>query len=337
MLNTPQELKVRPGSGLLNVTLITAVVSLLPALAAPAFAQNYPAKPLRLIVPWAAGSGTDRMSRMIAQNLGDTRGQQVVVDNRGGAGATIGTDAAAKSAPDGYTVYIGGSVSMAISPVIYPKVGYDPVRDFAPIALITRFYNALSVHPSMPAKSVRELIALAKARPGALVVPSAGGGSTSHLAAELFKSMSGTEMLHVPYKGGGQMVIAVISGEGQLMFSPVSTAVPHAKTGKLRMLGVSSAARLTALPEVPAIAETLKGYEFGGWQGLLAPAGTPPELVNRLHAAVLKVVATPEFKDYAAGEGSDIIGSTPDWFAQFLRNEVTKHATLVKAANVRPD
>lgn len=314
------------------------IVATLCAMVAPfVAAQSYPTKPLRLIVPWAAASGTDLMSRMIAQKLGETLGQQVVVDNRGGAGATIGTEAAAKSAPDGYTLYIGGSVSMAISPVIYPKVGYDSVRDFAPVSLITRFYNALSVHPSVPAKSVRELIAIAKARPGELVVPSAGAGSTSHLAAELFQRMTETKMLHVPYKGGGQMVIALLSGEGQVMFSPVSTAVPHAKTGKLRLLGVSSAARLAALPDVPTIAETLKGYEYGGWQGLLAPAGTPADLVNRLHAGVLKVIATQEFRDYAAGEGSDIVGSTPDWFTQFLRAEVTKNATLIKAAGVKPD
>lgn len=314
---------------------ILAVVLL--GAAATTAAQNYPSKPVRLIVPWAAASGTDLMSRMIAQKLGENLGVQVVVDNRGGAGATIGTELAAKSAPDGYALYIGGSVSMAISPVIYPKVGYDSVRDFAPVSLITRFYNALSVHPSVPAKSVRDLITIAKTRPGALVVPSAGAGSTSHLAAELFQSMTGTQMLHVPYKGGGQMVIAVISGEGQVMFSPVSTAVPHGKTGKLRLLGVSSAARIASLPELPTIAETITGYEYGGWQGLLAPAGTPADIINRLHAGVLKIIATPEFRDYAAGEGSDIVGSTPEWFAQFLRSEVTKNATLVKAASVKPE
>ncbi len=305
--------------------------------AAPVQAQNFPFKPLRLVVPWAAASGTDLMSRMIAQKLGEALGVQVVVENRGGAGATIGTEVAAKSAADGYTLYIGGSVSMAISPVIYPKVAYDPIRDFAPVSLITRFYNALSVHPSVPAKSVGELVAIAKARPGALVVPSAGAGSTSHLAAELFQSMTGTKMLHVPYKGGGQMVVAVISGEGQVMFSPVSTAVPHSKTGKLRLLGVSSAQRIASLPEVPTIAETIKGYDYGGWQGLLVPANTPTEIINRLHASVLKVIATPEFKDYAAGEGSDIVGSTPDWFGQFLKSEVKKNAALVKAAGIKPE
>ena len=302
-----------------------------------AMAQQYPGKPLRLIVPWTAGSGTDLMSRMIAQKLGETLGQQVVVDNRGGAGATIGTEIAAKSAPDGYTLYIGGSVSMAISPVLYPKVGYDSVRDFAPVLLVTRFYNLLSVHPSVPARSVKELIALARARPGQLAMPSAGAGSTSHLAGELFKSMTKTDMLHVPYKGGGQMVIAVISGEGQLMFSPVSTAVPHGKTGKLRLLGVSSSARIAALPDLPMLGETVPGYEFGGWQGLLVPAGTAQDVVNRLNAAMLKVIATPEFRDYAASEGSDIIGSTPDWFAQFLRSEVAKHTALVKASGARAE
>ncbi len=322
----------------MNVRLIGAGVALMPGLFAGASsAQNYPAKPLRLIVPWAAASGTDLMARMIAQKLGENLGVQVVVENRGGAGATMGTEAAARAAPDGYTLYIGGSVSMAISPVIYPKVGYDAVRDFAPVSLITRFYNALSVHPSVPAKSVRDLIAIAKARPGELVVASAGAGSTSHLAAELFQSMTGTRLLHVPYKGGGQMVIAVISGEGQVMFSPVSTAVPHAKSGKLRLLGVSSAARIPTLPEVPAIAETIMGYDYGGWQGLLVPAGTPVDIVKRLHAAVLKVIVTPEFKDYAAGEGSDIVGSTPEWFAQFLKSEVTKNVTLVKAAGIKPE
>ena len=318
--------------------LVTVSALSLSALSAtPVQAQNFPAKPLRLVVPWAAASGTDLMSRMIAQKLGEALGVQVVVENRGGAGATIGTEVAAKSAADGYTLYIGGSVSMAISPVIYPKVAYDPVRDFAPVSLITRFYNALSVHPSVPAKSVGELVAIAKARPGALVVPSAGAGSTSHLAAELFQSMTGTKMLHVPYKGGGQMVVAVISGEGQVMFSPVSTAVPHSKTGKLRLLGVSSAQRIASLPEVPTIAETIKGYDYGGWQGLLVPAATPAEIINRLHASVLKVIATPEFKDYAAGEGSDIVGSTPDWFVQFLKSEVTKNAALVKAAGIKPE
>ena len=318
--------------------LVTVSALSLSALSAtPVQAQNFPAKPLRLVVPWAAASGTDLMSRMIAQKLGEALGVQVVVENRGGAGATIGTEVAAKSAADGYTLYIGGSVSMAISPVIYPKVAYDPIRDFAPVSLITRFYNALSVHPSVPAKSVGELVAIAKARPGALVVPSAGAGSTSHLAAELFQSMTGTKMLHVPYKGGGQMVVAVISGEGQVMFSPVSTAVPHSKTGKLRLLGVSSAQRIASLPEVPTIAETIKGYDYGGWQGLLVPAATPAEIINRLHASVLKVIATPEFKDYAAGEGSDIVGSTPDWFVQFLKSEVTKNAALVKAAGIKPE
>jgi tripartite-type tricarboxylate transporter receptor subunit TctC len=303
-----------------------------------AVAQQYPNKPLRLIVPWAIGSGTDLMSRILAQKLGETLGQQVIVDNRGGAGATIGTDIAARAAPDGYTLYIGGSVSMAISPVLYPKVAYDPIKDFAPVSLVSRFYNVLSINPSVPAKSVDELIALARARPDQLVMSSAGPGSTSHLAGELFQSMTRTRMLHVPYKGGGQMVIAVVSGEAQVMFSPVSTAIPHAKSGKLRLLGVSSPARIAALPDLPTIGEAgVPGFEFGGWQGLLVPAGTSQEIIKRLHATVLKSINTREFRDYLSNEGSELIGSTPEQFAAFIRSDIVKHASLVRASGAKPE
>ncbi|OGA38606.1 MAG: hypothetical protein A3G24_11015 [Betaproteobacteria bacterium RIFCSPLOWO2_12_FULL_62_13] len=302
-----------------------------------AVAQTYPSKPVRLIVPWTAGSGTDLMSRALAQKLGDAFGQQVVVDNRGGAGATIGTEAAAKSPPDGYTLYIGGSVSMAISPALYGKVGYDPVKDFAPVSLVSQFYNALSVHPSVPVKSVKELIVFARARPGELLMGSAGNGSTSHLAGELFKKLAGVNMTHVPYKGGGQLVVGVLSGESHLSFSPVSTALAHMKSGKLRTPGVSSTKRLATLPHLPTIAETLPGYEFGGWQGVLVPAGTPQEIVARLHAAILKAINTREFKDYLAREGSELVGSTSSEFAAFIRKEVSKNGELVRSAGIRAE
>ncbi len=300
-------------------------------------AQNYPNKPIRFIVPWSAGSGTDMMARAFAQRLGEAVGQQVVVDNRGGAGATIGTEAAAKSPPDGYVIYVGGSVSMVVSPVMYGKVGYDAVRDFAPVSLVSQFYNVASVHPSVPVKNIKELISLARARPGDLLMGSAGNGSTSHLAGALFNSMSKTNMLHVPYKSGGQLVIAVVSGEAHLSFSPVSTAIGQAAAGKLRMLGVSSSKRLGALPELPAIAETVPGYEFGGWQGILVPAATPPDLVRRLNAAVLKAANTPEFKDYLTREGSVLVGSTPDEFAKFLRAEIEKLVPLIKASGAKAE
>ena len=302
-----------------------------------ASAQTYPSKPIRFIVPWSAGSGTDLMARAFAQELSKAIGQQVVLDNRGGAGATIGTELAARSPADGYVIYVGGSVSMVMSPVIYPKVGYDPVKDFAPVSVVSQFYNAAAVHPSMPVKTVKELIALARSRPGEIVMGSAGNGSTSHIAGELFQSMTKTKMLHVPYKGGGQLVIAVLAGEAQLSFSPVSTAINHAKTGKLRMLGVSSPERLASLPDVPAIAETVPGYQFGGWQGILVPAGTPQEIVKRLNTAILKAIHTQEFRDYLAREGSVLVGSTPEEFSAFLRAEVAKLTPIIRASGAKAE
>ena len=302
-----------------------------------ASAQQYPSKPIRFIVPWSAGSGTDLMARAFASELAKAVGQPVVLDNRGGAGATIGTELAARAPADGYAIYVGGSVSMVMSPAIYPKVGYDPVKDFTPVSLVSQFYNAAAVHPSMPVKTVKELIALSRARPGEIVMGSAGSGSTSHIAGELFQSMTKTKMLHVPYKGGGQLVIAVLAGEAQLSFSPVSTSINHAKTGKLRVLGVSSPKRLATLPDVPAIAETVPRYEFGGFQGILVPAGTPRDVVRRLHAAILMAANTPEFRDYLAKEGSVLVGSTPEEFSAFLRAEVTKLTPIIRASGAKAD
>ncbi|MFN7085639.1 MAG: Bug family tripartite tricarboxylate transporter substrate binding protein [Burkholderiales bacterium] len=297
--------------------------------------QAYPAKPLRFIVPWSAGSGTDLMARAFAQELASALGQQIVIDNRGGAGAIIGTETAARSAPDGYTIYIGGSVSMSVSPALYAKVGYDPLKDFAPVSLVSRFFNALSVHPSVPVRSVKEFIAFARARPGELLMGSAGNGSTSHLAGELFKQFAGVNLMHVPYKSGGQLVVGVLSGESHLSFSPVSTALGHMKSGKLRTLGVSSARRLTALPELPAIAETVPGYEFGGWQAIFVPAGTPREIVARLHDATLKAIGTQGFKDYLFREGSELVGSTPEELANFLQGDMKKNHDLIRSAGIK--
>jgi tripartite-type tricarboxylate transporter receptor subunit TctC len=322
----------------------TGIVCALSALAIAACgagsadAQSYPSKTLRIIVPWSAGSGTDLMSRSLAAKMTDTLGQQVVIDNRGGAGATIGSELAAKSPPDGYTLYIGGSVSLAISPALYGKVAYDPVRDFAPVSLVSQFFNALSVHPSVPANNVRELIALGRRKSAEpLLMGSAGNGSTSHLAGELFKKMTGVSMTHVPYKSGGQLVVGVVSGESHLSFSPVSTSLTHMKSGKLRMLAVTSAKRLPSLPELPTIAETVPGYEFGGWQAVFVPAGASPDIVRRLNAAILKAINTPEFKDYLAKEGSELVGSSPEQLASFLKTEVSKNAELIRSANIKAD
>jgi tripartite-type tricarboxylate transporter receptor subunit TctC len=269
--------------------------------------------------------------------LSESLGQQVLVDNRGGAGAVIGSELAAKSPADGYTLYIGGSVSMAISPALYTKVSYDPLKDFAPVSLVSQFFNALSVHPSVPARNVKEFIALGRARPGELLMGSAGNGSTSHLAGELFRQMTKVKLTHVPYKSGGQLVVGVVSGESHLSFSPVSTALTHMKSGKLRTLAVTSAKRLASLPDLPTVAETVPGYEFGGWQAVFVPAGTPQEIVRRLNAAVVKAVNTPEFREYLAKEGSELVGSTPEQLATFVRAEVTKNAELIRSAAIKPE
>jgi tripartite-type tricarboxylate transporter receptor subunit TctC len=249
----------------------------------------------------------------------------------------IGSEVAAKSPPDGYTLYIGGSVSMAISPVLYGKAGYDPVKDFAPVSLVSQFFNALSVHPSLSAKNVKELIAIGRSRSGELLMGSAGNGSTSHLAGELFKKMTKVNMTHVPYKSGGQLVVGVVSGESHLSFSPISTALTHMKTGKLRTLGVTSAKRLPSLPDLPTVAETVPGYEFGGWQAVFVPAGTSPDVVRRLNAAIVKGINTAEFKDYLAREGSELVGSTPEQLASFLRAEVSKNAELIRSAGIKAE
>ncbi|MCA3153317.1 MAG: tripartite tricarboxylate transporter substrate binding protein, partial [Rhodocyclaceae bacterium] len=213
----------------------------------------WPLKPLRFIVPWTPGSGTDLWSRAFAARLQEVLGQPVVIDNRGGAGTVIGTEIAAKAPADGYTIYVGGSVSLAISPAIYPKVAYDPVRDFAPVSLVSRFYNAIAVHPSLPAKSVKELIALSRRQPGALMMASAGSGSTSHLVGELFMATTGVKWTHVPYKGGGQSVAGVLGGESHFTISPVVATASLARSGKLRVLAVTSAQRLPGLPDVPTV------------------------------------------------------------------------------------
>jgi tripartite-type tricarboxylate transporter receptor subunit TctC len=321
----------------------TRITTMKPGMVAACFvaanvgAQSYPSKPVRVIVPWSAGSGTDLMSRSLASKMTEALGQQVIVDNRGGAGAIIGSEVAAKSPPDGYTLYIGGSVSMAISPALYAKVAYDPVRDFSPVSLVSQFFNALSVHPSVPARNVKELIALGHSRSSELLMGSAGNGSTSHLAGELFKAMTKVNMTHVPYKSGGQLVVGVVSGESHLSFSPVSTALTHMRTGKLRTLAVTSPKRLPSLPQLTTVAETVPGYEFGGWQAVFVPAGTSQDVVRRLNAAIIKAINTPEFKDYLAREGSELVGSNPEQLAIFLRTEVAKNGELIRTANIKPE
>ena len=306
--------------------------------AAPLHAQNYPTKPVRLIVPWSAGSGTDLMSRSLAAKVGEALGQPLIVDNRGGAGAVIGSELAAKSPPDGYTAYIGGSVSMAISPLLYGKVGYDPVKDFAPVSLAAIGPNLLVVHPSLPVRSVKDLIALAAARPGQLQFASPGAGSVQHIAGEMFNLRARVRMLHVPYKGSGQSIIDLISGQVHMDFDSIPPVLPHVRSGRLRPIAVTSEKRFSLLPEIPTIAEGgLPGFDMSTWWGLVAPGGVGKDVVARLHAETAKLLRQADVKEKLANVGADPVGNTPEEFGAFIRAERAKYAKVVKDAQIKLD
>jgi tripartite-type tricarboxylate transporter receptor subunit TctC len=314
--------------------------ALLAALAAVpashATAQSYPAKSVRLIVPFSAGGGADIVARAIAQKLGDALGQQVVVDNRTGAAAIIGTELAAKSAPDGYTLILGQTGPNSINPTLYDKLPYDALKDFAPITLTTTYPYVLVVHPSIPAKSIKELIALAKARPNQLSFASAGNGGANHLTAELLKTMAGIQMVHVPYKASAPALIDVLGGHVSMMFDPTITAVPHVKLGKLRALGVTSLKRTAIAPELPTVAETgLPGFESIGWHGVLAPAGTAREIIARLNKDIINALRAPDMRARFAEQGAEPVGNTPEEFLEFLKADLAKWAKVIKAAGVR--
>jgi len=306
--------------------------------AAPVHAQGqYPGKPVRLIVPFPPGGGTDTLARILGQKLADVLGQQVVIDNRPGAGTNIGAEIAAKAPPDGYTVLMG-NIAHAINVTLYSKLSYDLVRDFAPVTLLASTPNILVVHPSLPVKSAKELIALAKARPGQLDYASSGGGSSAHLAAELFSNMAGVKMTHVPYKGGGPAVIALIGGQCSVGFATTPSVINHVKSGKLRGLAVTTAQRSPSTPDLPTISEAgVAGYEAGTWYGLLVPAGTAKEIVARLHAESVKLLKLPEVKERLDATGFEPIGSTPEQFAAYIRSEIEKWAKVVKASGARAD
>lgn len=314
----------------------TAVVALAAFTISGALAQSYPVKPIRLIVPSSPGGGTDITGRIIAQKLTERLGQQVVVENRAGAGTRIGNEIVAKSPPDGYTLLMGVS-TLATIPALYKSVPYDALRDFAPISQVVSVPNVLVVHPSLPARSVKELIALGKSRPGDLVAGSAGTGTSPHLSLELFKSMAGIDMVHVPYKGSGPGLVALVSGEVAVLFPSASSATPHIKAKRVRPLGVTTATRTEALPDVPSIAEAgLPGYEATQWFGVLAPAGTPRAIVDRLHAEIVAALKSPDVVKQFSTQGAQIVGSSPEQFAAYIRAETQKWAKVVKAAGIKP-
>ena len=317
--------------------LLCIVFSVGVAPARAADADGYPNKPIRILVGQSPGGATDIVARALAQKLAESLGQSVVVDNRSGAAGSIAAALVAKSAPDGYTALIApGSYTM--NPSLYRQLPFDPVKDLAPVTLIASAPYILMVHPSLPARTVPELIALAKARPKELVYGSGGVGSSGHLAVELFNTMAGITLTHVPYKGAGPALVDLLGGQLQLIFASVVSGLPHSRNGKLRALAITAAKRLAVAPELPTIAEAaLPGYEFSSWFGLLVPAGTPRTVVARLQAETAKAVKLPDLNERLAREGSEAVANAPEQFAAYLKTEMTKWADVVRRSGMQPE
>jgi tripartite-type tricarboxylate transporter receptor subunit TctC len=309
----------------------------LSSFALAASAQTYPSKPIRMILAFPPGGPTDINARLFAQRLSEQLGQQVVVDNRPGAGQMIGIELAAKAPADGHTIVMTAS-TLAINPVMFKKVPYDPVRDFAPITQAASLPNILVVHPSLPVKSVAELIALAKRRPGQIAYASAGIGTSPQMSVELLKSLAGIDMLHIPYKGSTPGVVDLLAGQVSVMTPNVLTALPHIKAGRLRALAVTSGKRSDALPDVPTLAEAgVPGYDSTQWYGVLAPAGTPRPIVTRLHGEIVRALRAPDVRERLAADGAEPVGNSPEEFAAFIRAEIAKWAKVAKAAGIQPE
>ena len=318
--------------------LMLTLASIAAVAGVPALAQTYPAKPVRMIVPFPAGGATDIVARLIAQKLGEAFGQQVIVDNRGGAAGTIGSDLAAKAPPDGYTILIGTSSTHAIAQSLYAKLPYDSIRDFAPVAGIATATIVLSAHPSVPAKNVKELIALAKAKPDALSFASSGSGGVSHLVGEMFKAQAGVQMLHVPYKGDAPALADLVGGQVSLEFGTALSFLPYIQSGRLKALAVTSLKRSQIMPDVPTVAESgLKGFEALQWFGVFAPAGTRAEVIARLHDETVKILRTADMRERLTKLASEVMANTPEEFAAFQRAEIAKWAKVVKASGARID
>ena len=307
-------------------------------LAGSAAAQAWPSKPIRWVVPFQPGGTTDILARTIGEKLATVLGQPVIVDNRPGAGGGVGAEFTAKAPADGYTI-MGGTISThAINASLYKNLPYDPVKDFVPITMIARVPNMLVVNPDVPAKSVAELIALMKANPGKYTFASSGNGTSQHLSGELFKTMAGVDMQHIPYKGSPPALQDVVGGQVTMTFDNITTAWPLAKGGKLRALAVTTAKRSPIAPDVPTLAEAgLAGYEIGSWQGVFAPAGTPPDIVRRLNAEMVKIINTPEVRDKLVGLGAEPVANTSDEFSALVKGEVVKWAAVVKQSGARVD
>jgi len=318
-------------------SILAALVGLA-ACAAVAADPAYPTRPLRFIVPFAPGGSTDTLARTLAQRLSDAFGHQVVVDNRSGGNGNIGTEIVARAAPDGHTIVLGYIANLGIGPSLYAKLPFDPVKDFAPVTLLAVAPNILVAHPSVPVKNVRELVVYAKANPQKVNYASAAVASLGHLAGELLNSSAGIQMQHVPYKGSGQAVIDLLAGQVQIMFSGMSSVMPHIKGGKLRPLAVTGAQRSPATPDVPTIAEAgYPGFEASAWYSVMAPAGTPKPVVMRLNGEILRALKIPEVKDRLENVGFEIVGSSPEQCGTYIRNEIAKWAKVVKASGIKAE
>lgn len=313
--------------------IVLALVAL--AVSSHAAAQAYPAKPVRIVVPYPPGAGSDLHARALAQRLTDNLGQSFIVDNRGGANGLLAMEFVARSAPDGHTLVYALPAQFAVNPALYAKLSYDPIRDFEPVMLVVRAPLMLFTHPSVPVKSVSELVRLARANPGSLTLASAGNGSAGHLCLEMFRTLSGARILHVPYKGAAPSMIDLLSGQAQLSFLAWSTAGQFVKAGKLRVLAVTSAKRAAALPDLPAMAETLQGYDISNWFGLAGPKGMAKPIVSKLHAETLRVLSLPELRQSFEREAIDIVASTPEAFGDYLKSELVKWGGLVKSSGLK--
>jgi len=323
----------------LNLYCVRAFAAALAIVAAPvAFGQAaYPTKPVRIVVPFPAGGTTDIIARATAQKLSEAWGQQVIVDNRPGAAGNIGAELVAKSAPDGYTLLMGTVGTHAINSSLYAKMPYDHVKDFAPVILVAGVPNVLVVNPEVPVKTVPELIAYVKANPGKLNFASSGSGTSIHLSGELFKTMTGVQMTHVPYKGSAPALTDLIGGQVQLMFDNLPSSLAFIKAGKLRALAVTSTTRAAALPDVPTVADFVPGFEASSWFGLLAPAGTPPAVIAKINGEVAKWLATPEAREKLTAQGANIAGGAPEDFAKHIQAETAKWAKVVKDSGAKVD
>ena len=299
-------------------------------LALPAQAQNYPNRPIRFVVPFPPGGGTDTVARLIAQPLGERLKQQIIIDNRSGANAIIGTDIGAKAPPDGYTWVYCLPASVSVNPTLYRNLPYDPARDFSPVIQLNTIALLLTVSNSLPAKNVAELVALAKARPGALNYASSGNGGAAHLAMALFNVRAGLNMVHVPYKGGAPAMTDLISGQVQIMAGPMIAAMPHVKSGRVRALAVMSQKRVPGMPDLPTAGETVKGYESSIWHGVLMPKGVPPAILRQVNREINDLLKQPDVRERMAGQGAETVGGSPEEFAAWIKADTDKYSKLLK-------